>query len=110
MSAIYGLPKVTALEERKFDMAGCTDNSMHEDYTLELPKDMKITSLPKNTDLKTAIGTYKSSYTLDGQTLHAVRDLTLTTGTATCNPAQYKALRAFAQEVNKDLRAQVLYQ
>ncbi|MFT3791648.1 MAG: DUF3858 domain-containing protein [Rudaea sp.] len=110
MGAIAGIGLVTTLPERNFAMAGCADTSHREDYTLELPKGIRVTTVPKNASVKRPIGSYNSSYRLEGQTLHVTREMTTTTGTPTCSPAQYGELRAFALEIGKDLRAQILYQ
>lgn len=107
---IDGLVMVTAKEEHKFPLAGFADFAKHEDYTLELPPGLKVTNVPKNVKLKTAVGEYESVYTLKGQSLRVVRDLKTTLHSATCNPAQYAQVREFAQVIGKDLRAQVLYQ
>jgi transglutaminase-like putative cysteine protease len=107
---IDGIAVVTAVEKRKFPLAGIAGFAKHEDYTLELPTGLKVTSLPKNVDLKTTVGEYESVYTLKGRTLHVVRDMRTTIHGATCSPEQYLQLREFAQEIGKDLRAQVMYQ
>lgn len=107
---IDGLVAITGKQERTYAMAGFADFIKHEDYTLELPTGIKVTSVPKNVDLKTPMGEYESVYTLKGQTLHVVRDLKTTLHSATLSPAQYPQFRAFAQDIGKDLRAQVLYQ
>jgi len=107
---IDGIAVVTAVEKRKFPLAGIAGFAKHEDYTLELPTGLKVTSLPKNVDLKTTVGEYDSVYTLKDRTLRVVRDMRTTIHGATCSPEQYEQLRAFAQDISKDLRAQVMYQ
>jgi transglutaminase-like putative cysteine protease len=107
---IDGLVSITAKAKRQFAMAGFADYTKHEDYTLQLPKGLKVTSVPKNAVLKTAVGEYESTYTLQGQSLHVVRDMKTMLHSATCSPAQYAQVREFAQAIGKDLRAQVLYQ
>jgi len=110
MSAISGISLVTSIPDRKYPLAGCADASNHEDYTLELPKTIKVTTLPKNALIKSIIGEYSSRYELKGHTLHVLRDLTMLPGTAACSPVQYQELRTLASGIGKDLRAQVLYQ
>jgi transglutaminase-like putative cysteine protease len=110
MSSIGGMPQVVIQKERNFALSGCADNSKYEDYTLELPMHLKITRMPTNVDVKTVIGSYKSTYELKDRTLHVVREFTMSPGTATCSLDQYKKLRALIQYVSKDLRAQVIYQ
>jgi transglutaminase-like putative cysteine protease len=107
---IDGIAVVTAVEKRKFPLAGIAGFAKHEDYTLELPAGLKITSLPKNVELKTSVGEYESVYTLKDRTLRVVRDMRTSIHGATCGPEQYEQLRAFAQAIGKDLRAQVMYQ
>lgn len=81
-----------------------------ETITVHLPKNMKVISLPKTSNVASDYGSYKSSYALHGSELIVVRTINVDPGSPLVKPSQYGALRSMGEEVMRDLRTQVLYE
>lgn len=106
---IRGIGPTMTLTERHHALAGCFDYSKHQEITLNLPKGLQVLAVPKDAKAMTEIGAYSSRYRLHGSELRVTRDLNFTPHTVTCSPDQYQQMRALWRDVDKDLRAQVLY-
>jgi hypothetical protein len=88
----------------------CGGDYSKQEFTIHLPKDVKVHAMPKNVDLKGKYQTYKATYQLKGNTITAVREIEDRTSGPVCAPAVAAEYKKFATGVRKDLRAQLLYE
>ncbi|AZQ53729.1 DUF3857 domain-containing protein [Burkholderia cenocepacia] len=76
---------------------------------LELPASMKVLSLPKPVTVTSPLGTYTSSYALEGSTISATRTLELNSPRPYLQPDEYPEFRRMARSIKHDLAAQIVY-
>jgi len=89
---------------------GCMGDYSKEEFTIHLPKDVKVRAMPRNVEIKGKYQTYKATYELKGNTITAVREMEDHTPGPVCAPAVEAEYKKFAMGVRKDLRAQLLYE
>jgi len=88
----------------------CFGGSSTEEYTLNLPKNLKIIALPKDLHLSSSKMTYDSTYRLKGNTITAIRKLEDRTTGNLCTPEDDKESKPIERGILKDLKAQIIYQ
>jgi hypothetical protein len=88
----------------------CYGGQWKEQYTINLPANVKILAVPRNVILSGKNLSYHARYQLNGHTVTAERDLQDWTPGNVCTPADADATREFARGIRRDLRAQILYQ
>ena len=88
----------------------CTGAYAKQELTLHLPKDVKVTAIPKNSEVKGKYQTYKATYQQNGSTVTLVREIEDRTQGPVCAPAVATEYKKFAAGFKKDLRTQLLYQ
>ena len=76
---------------------------------LELPTSMQVLSLPKPVTVTSPLGTYTSSYALEGRTIRATRTLELNSPRPYLQPDEYPEFRRMARSIKHDLAAQIVY-
>ncbi len=81
-----------------------------DEFTLKLPPGSKLLAVPRDRSVKAKWASYQSHYTSEGNVLTVVRDLQDNTPGPVCSPQDAEALKPFAAEVLKDLRAPLMYQ
>lgn len=89
--------------------SACSNGKATEIYTIELPKGMKVSSLPKSTNFANSVQRFEASYQLKGQVLHVRRVAEDTTPTAVCTPTTLTSYRTFGGKLMDHLEQQVLY-
>lgn len=94
--------------EEGVDMA-CTGGTSTEEYVIELPKAMKILSIPDDFKLANDFLSYTATYRLKGNILTVKRTLDDRTKGNVCSPDVFVAYKKFGERVMDDLQAQVLY-
>src|SRR5260370_33252860 len=52
---------------------GCMGDYSKEEFTIHLPKDVKVRAMPRNVEIKGKYQTYKATYELKGNTITAAR-------------------------------------
>lgn len=87
----------------------CTSGTAIEEYTIELPKAMKVMSLPNKAKASNSVQRFEASYTVKGNVLQARRLFEDRTAVAVCPPDVLKAYRRMGAEIYDNLKAQVLY-
>jgi hypothetical protein len=75
----------------------------------ELPKGMKLLSVPDDLSIKNDSLSYRATYKLKGNTLTVKRVFDDNTRGNVCSPAVIKANQEFAKKVLPNVRAQVVY-
>jgi len=89
--------------------ATCTGGLLVEDYAIELPKGIKILSLPQDLKISTPLVSYQASYQRKGNTLKVKRTLDDRTQGNVCAPEVFAEYRKVAEKVIDNLKEQVLY-
>ncbi|HEX5687172.1 MAG TPA: DUF3857 and transglutaminase domain-containing protein [Ideonella sp.] len=87
----------------------CTSGKAVEEYTIELPKKMKVVSLPDKASLSNSVQRYDASYSLKGNVLQVRRTFEDKTSVAVCSPEILKDYQRLGGQVYENLKAQVLY-
>jgi len=87
----------------------CGSGLSVEEYTIELPKGMRVLSIPDNLKVANELLSYSATYRLKGNVLTARRTLDDRTRGNVCSPAQLAEYKKVAEKVMDDLKAQVLY-
>lgn len=107
-SSIYDFLRSALEPELEADVA-CENGSSVEEYTIELPRKMKVLSIPDNLKVANDFLSYNASYRLKGNILTVSRMLEDRTQGNVCAPAVFLEYRMFAEKVIDNLKAQVLY-
>jgi hypothetical protein len=69
---------------------------------------VRILALPKPVSLMDCGIYYRASYTRRGNEVKVLRRLTFRHGTATCTPADYRAMQPALDRIVRDLRSQIV--
>jgi transglutaminase-like putative cysteine protease len=76
---------------------------------LQLPPSLKVLSLPKPVTVNSPLGTYTSSYAIEGSTVSVTRTLELNSPRPYLQPDEYPEFRSMARSIKHDLAAQIVY-
>lgn len=87
----------------------CPSLTLDDRYEIRVPKNMKLI-LPKGRLIKESEFAYSSHYGIEGNTLTAARRLTIDRQSLVCQPEEYVAGKSAISRIERDLRAQVIYQ
>lgn len=87
----------------------CTGMTLVEDYVIELPKTMKILSIPQNLKAANEWAAYQASYRRKGNTLVVHRQLEDRTPGNVCPPAMMQSMKKLAEQIVDNAKEQVLY-
>ena len=87
----------------------CPAWTLDDQYEIRIPKNMKLI-LPKGRSIKEAEFSYSSHYGINDNKVTAVRRLSIDRPTLVCQPSEYAAGKAAILRIERDLRAQIIYQ
>jgi transglutaminase-like putative cysteine protease len=107
-SSMEAMLKSSQQTEQEADVV-CSSGYAEEDYTIELPKQMKVLSIPTNVRTRNDVLTYTASYKLKGNVLTVRRTLEDRTKGNVCSPRAIAEFKKIAEEAIDNLREQVLY-
>lgn len=96
------------LETRAFPYV-CDSNTTEDKYTIELPGQITIESLPENVSLQSDHIKYTSAYHLSGKTLEITRQLIFQFPHRKCTPEMYPELLEAIRTIRADHRASVVF-
>ena len=96
------------LETRTFPYV-CDSNTTEDKYTIELPDQITIESLPENVSLQSDHIRYTSAYHLSGKTLEITRQLISQYPHRKCTPEMYPELLEAIRTIRADHRASVVF-
>lgn len=100
---------MSAMEpDEKVDIA-CHSGAIIEDYVIEIPKSVKVLSIPENMKVANDILSYTATYKLKGNVLTVKRILDDRTKGNTCPPMMVAEYKKIAGKVIDNLKEQVLY-
>jgi len=88
----------------------CDGGISTETYQVELPAGTTIFAIPDDVLVETGPLRYEARYRRDGLRISARRQLEDRTRGPVCDEAQQLEFQAFARKVQRDLRAQIVYQ
>jgi hypothetical protein len=94
--------------DKDVDIA-CRSGNITEEYSLELPKTVKVLSIPKAMNIANSFVSYKSTYARKGNILTVRREIDDRTKGNVCSPQVAAAYKKIAEKVMDDIKAQILY-
>jgi hypothetical protein len=104
---IYGFLQ-TAIEPEAVDVT-CASINATEEYTIELPKAVKVLSIPDNLKIANDLVSYVATYKLKGNVLTVKRTLDDRTKGNVCKPQIFVEYKKLAEKAIDNLKEQVLY-
>jgi transglutaminase-like putative cysteine protease len=87
----------------------CTSGHAEEHFSIELPKAMKVLSIPGDARVTSSLLTYSATYRLKGNRLTVHRMLDDRTKGNVCSPETIAAYRKIAERALDNIKEQVLY-
>lgn len=87
----------------------CTSGMLVEDYVIEMPKTVKVLSVPNDTKITSDFLTYTASYKLKGNILTVKRNLDDRTRGNVCSPQFMAEFKKVAEKALDNIKEQVLY-
>lgn len=94
--------------EKEADVA-CSSGAMVEDYVIELPKTVKVLSVPDDVEVANDFLSYTANYKLQDNVLTVKRTLDDRTKGNVCSPKVFAEYQKIAEKVMDNLKEQVLY-
>lgn len=107
-SSISGLLRGSLEVEPEADVV-CGSINATEDYVIELPKKIKVLSIPDNMQVANDFVSYTATYKLKGNILTVKRILDDRTKGNTCTPQFMAEYKKIAEKVTDNVKEQVLY-
>lgn len=101
---------VAAADEENGEDASCFGGTVVEEYVYELPDGMKVIAVPKDVNLSNGTTTYRATYSLQGSTLTARREMVDTVDRNVCSASLQREFATLAKQIVADLKSQVVYQ
>jgi transglutaminase-like putative cysteine protease len=98
-----------AMQMEEESEAACWSNMLTEEYTIEMPKKIRILSVPDDVKIANSFLSYDASYKLKGNVLTAKRTFKDQVKGNVCSPEMLGEYRKFAEKVVDNLKTQVLY-
>jgi transglutaminase-like putative cysteine protease len=108
VTPISGLLQSVMEPEKDADVV-CWSGTVSEDYVIELPKKVKVLSVPDNMKVSNDFVSYTASYKLKGNILTVKRTLDDRTKGNVCLPQVLAEYKKIAEKVMDNLKEQVLY-
>ena len=102
-------PMTLNMPERTLNFE-CMGGISVEEYTFDLPRNVKIMSIPKDAHLADSRTRYDSTYQQKGNTVIVLRKFEDRTPGPVCTPEDDRQFRPMARNILKDLKAQIIYQ
>ncbi len=99
----------TGLEPEKEVDVTCSSVNAIEEYTIELPKTLKVLSIPDNLKIANDYVSYTATYKLKGNVLNVKRTLDDRTKGNVCSPKIFEEYKKIAEKAIDNLKEQVLY-
>ena len=107
-SSIHGALAGSMEPEKEADVA-CSSAVLTEDYVIELPKTIKVLSIPDDFKIANDFVSYSASYKLKNNILTVKRTLDDRTKGNVCAPQVFVEYKKFGDKVMDNLKSQVLY-
>lgn len=88
----------------------CFGGTSTEEFTINIPKSMRVISMPRDTSKAVGDTTYSATYARSGDTIRVVRRLEDRTATNLCPPKKSADLKPLKEAILKDLKSQIIYE
>jgi transglutaminase-like putative cysteine protease len=88
----------------------CLGGSSVEEYAIDLPDGVRMQAVPADVEISDARRSYSAHYEVSGNRVRIVRRFEDRTSTNVCAPEEMADTKSFAGKVQKDLKAQLVYQ
>ena len=108
VGSIQGALQSELEPETEADVA-CSSGMLVEEYVIELPKTVKVLSVPDNLKINNDFLSYNATYGLKGNILTVKRTFDDRTKGNVCSPRVSNEYKKFAEKAMDNLKAQVLY-
>lgn len=107
---IAELARAAPLARRQYAWTCGLPGERKEVTRLTLPASMHVGSGPKDVHVKNEFGHYDAHYERDGSVINITREFAHTLTTQPCDDAQYQQFRELTQAIERDVKAQFLYE
>jgi transglutaminase-like putative cysteine protease len=99
----------SAMEPEKVADVTCWSGTVVEEFVIELPKTIKVLSVPDNLKVANDFVSYTANYKLKGNVLTVKRTVDDRTKGNVCSPQVFAEYKIIAEKVMDNLKEQVLY-
>jgi len=106
---IYIMSKQKPLEKRNFDYV-CGSRTYLENYEIIFPKNIRITSIPKDVKYSKNGMSYLSEYKKDKETVHVKREMILDNPSIRCSADKEQLKKEYFELLQQDFRSQIIYE
>lgn len=89
---------------------GCFGGTSIEEFTFNMPRNVKIISIPRDTSISTGKINFDSSYKLNGNSIKVIRKLEDRTSVNLCTPKDDRDFKPIGRAILKDLKSQIIYE
>ncbi len=107
--SLNGALRSLAIQERKYPYL-CASRAVEENFEVTFPDNVKVVTIPKAINIKTADASYQSTYRLEGSKLFANRKFFTGLKSNVCEASSYKEHHGMTEAIASDLKSQILYQ
>jgi hypothetical protein len=104
------LAQAASLPARKYPWVCGIPGSRKETTHLTLPSSVRITNTPKDVHLTNGFGSYDARYETSDSTITVTREFAHTFTGEPCNDESYQQFRELTSAIERDVKAQFLYQ
>jgi transglutaminase-like putative cysteine protease len=108
--AVAELARGAPLASRRYPWACGIPGGRIETTRLTLPPSMHITAAPKDVHVSNGFGRYEAHYAQQGAVITVTREFAHTLTRTPCDDGDYQQFRELTQAIERDVRAQFLYQ
>jgi hypothetical protein len=106
---IYIMSKQKPLEKRNFDYV-CGSRTYLENYEIIFPKNIRITSIPKDVKYSKNGMSYLSEYKKDKGTVYVKREMILDNPSIRCSADKEQLKKEYFELLQQDFRSQIIYE
>jgi len=104
------LGQAASLPTRKYPWICGIPGSRTETTHLTLPASVRVTNTPKDVHLKNGFGSYDAHYDASGSTITVTREFAHLFAGDPCNDDNYQQFRELTAAIERDVKAQFLYE
>ncbi len=106
---IYLTAHSKPLQKREFPYQ-CYGRTYEDDYSIEFPKDIRVTRIPKDIKFNKNGLNYEASYKKQGNTILINRKLIAENENMSCEPENEDRKKEFYKVLQEDIRSQIFYE
>jgi transglutaminase-like putative cysteine protease len=107
---VADLARAAPLARRQYPWACGLPGERKETTRITLPRSMHIAGAPKDVHVKNDFGHYDAHYERDGSVITVTREFAHTLAAEPCDDAKYQQFRELTQAIERDVKAQFLFE